>query len=139
MKKIRVIARRLDPITIMLIVILLAALITMLIFGEQKDEPVKIESISINSFSELSLSLMRMVIPENRGPEKKHFLPKFDNLQTSVRSYMNNLNLGYAYHDLREMRADMSQADKAVIALKLATGLVCYSEKGKNMYSKFTV
>lgn len=84
-----------------------------------------------NLFGEWTYKPGEGLIPKNRDAGKKHFVRKFDNLQASIRSYLNNLNRGHAYHYLREMRADMRRSKKPIIASELATGLARYSEKGQ--------
>jgi Bax protein len=71
-------------------------------------------------------------VPLSRDEEAKHEVAKFRDLSHSVMTYIRNLNRLYAYHDLRQTRAELRLQGKAVTAEALATGLISYSQRGQD-------
>jgi len=55
---------------------------------------------------------------------------KFNSLQDSVKSYINNLNTHHAYQELRHIRYQQRQKNLAPESLQLVKGLQRYSERG---------
>lgn len=69
------------------------------------------------------------LIPSGRPDGKTYEVRKFKHPLDSVRSYFHNLNSGWAYEDLRQMRAKLRQENKQVDAHMLAEGLLAYSTR----------
>lgn len=57
-------------------------------------------------------------------------LIQYDSLQSSVAGYIHNLNTHPAYGTMRQIRSDMRQKDQDLCSLRLADGLLRYSERG---------
>ncbi|MDE2196277.1 MAG: glucosaminidase domain-containing protein [Gammaproteobacteria bacterium] len=72
-------------------------------------------------------------VPSNRPGDATHLVRVYPDVQTSVRAYLHNINIGFAYTDFREMRAGMRTTGKPLDALQLAGALDRYSITG-NMY-----
>lgn len=70
------------------------------------------------------------IVPARRDANKKHEVAVFDSPETSVESYIHNLNSFYAYKPLRDIRAKLNAAQTPVTGMMLADGLVVYSERG---------
>lgn len=70
------------------------------------------------------------MVPEGRSVGDTHEVARFASVGQSVASYMRNLNSGYAYDELREIRANLRLEGKPVTAVDLARGLDNYSERG---------
>jgi len=70
------------------------------------------------------------LIPLNRPVGATYQVAEFSSIEESVRSYMHNLNTGYAYVLLREVRARMRDANEEPDASEMAAGLTSYSERG---------
>lgn len=68
--------------------------------------------------------------PLQRKPGTRHYVRRFADLRSSVRTYLHTLNVGRAYVELRGLRAEMRAADEALDPLRLAGGLRRYSERG---------
>ncbi len=85
-----------------------------------------------NLFGEWTYVATDGLVPKKRDPDKKHFVRKFESLQASIASYMNNLNRGHAYDKFRSIRAEMRKSNRPLSARKLAAGLVRYSERGEH-------
>jgi len=73
--------------------------------------------------------------PLGRDTGKKHKIAIFPSYQKSVRTYMINLNKGWAYKVLRDLRADQRAQNKKISGSFIADGLVNYSQK-KEAYVK---
>jgi Bax protein len=73
--------------------------------------------------------------PKNRDFHKKHKIKTFKSMGESVRGYMINLNLGWAYEDFRRLRAKLRKQNKKLSGLVLSKTLVNYSQK-KEKYTK---
>lgn len=90
-----------------------------------------------NLFGEWTWQADEGIAPLIRNAESRHYVRRFGSLAESVRSYMYNINVGHAYEDLRAMRAQMrAQGQRPFDALKLASGLLRYSERGEDYVSE---
>ena len=67
------------------------------------------------------------IIPSARPSQATYRVASFASLSPSVRSYYNNLNTGWAYEDLRELRAEQYLEEGSLNSLELAEGLRLYS------------
>jgi Bax protein len=76
------------------------------------------------------------LVPSSRDAGKRHEVAVYDSPRGSVESYIRNLNTHAAYRPLRELRAQLRAADKAVTGAKLAAGLERYSERGSEYISE---
>lgn len=70
------------------------------------------------------------ITPQNRKPGETFKYQRFEDLLSSVRSYVQNLNSHDAYKDFRVARAQIRQSGKPLDSLRLAAALVRYSERG---------
>ena len=70
------------------------------------------------------------LVPKKRDANKTHEVAAFDSPQESVKMYIRNLNSNSAYKGLRDIRAELRRANKAVTGHALAAGLKRYSERG---------
>jgi Bax protein len=72
------------------------------------------------------------VVPEQQRKEKGNYgIAAFDWPFDSVRGYFINLMSHPAYEDFRRLRAEMREAGEPLSSLKLADGLLRYSERGQ--------
>lgn len=71
------------------------------------------------------------LVPEQRAEGKTHRIRIFPDLRTSVRNYLLTLNTGGAYGELRHLREEMRRNNNGLSGLELASGLIAYSERGK--------
>lgn len=71
------------------------------------------------------------LLPVNRPEGATHYVRVFPDLQASVRNYVYTLNVGDAYHDLRQRREQLRQEGQPLQGMELAPGLVRYSERGE--------
>ena len=69
------------------------------------------------------------MVPGQRDSGKKHEVAVFESPGESVESYIHNLNSHGAYRSLREIRANLRDAEKPVTGIDLASGLGKYSER----------
>ncbi|MGH8402255.1 MAG: glucosaminidase domain-containing protein, partial [Gammaproteobacteria bacterium] len=69
-------------------------------------------------------------VPVNRPGDANHLVRVYPDVQTSVRAYLHNINIGFAYVDFRNMRARMRANGKPLDALALAGALNRYSITG---------
>lgn len=69
-------------------------------------------------------------VPANRPQDANHLVRVYPNVQSSVRAYLHNINIGFAYVDFRDMRSEMRATDKPLDALQLAGALNRYSITG---------
>ena len=84
-----------------------------------------------NLFGEWTYKADEGILPRRRPEGARHYIRKFGDLRSSVRSYLNNINSGRAYGALRRLRAKMRTKGQKPDALLLAGQLVHYSERGK--------
>ena len=71
------------------------------------------------------------MVPENRDHGTYHEVARFKNVNSSVRSYIKNINSGPAYETLRDVRKKNRAAGKKPDAEAQAGGLVKYSQRGE--------
>ena len=71
------------------------------------------------------------MVPDNRDHDTYHEVARFKNVNSSVRSYIKNLNTGPAYETLRDVRKKNRAAGKKPDAEAQAGGLVKYSQRGE--------
>ncbi len=69
-------------------------------------------------------------VPVDRPSDANHLVRVYPNIQTSVRAYLHNINIGFAYVDFRNLRAQMRAAGKPLDAFQLAGALNRYSITG---------
>lgn len=69
------------------------------------------------------------MVPGRRTEGAGHEVASFGSVRDSVRRYINNLNTHPAYTPLREIRAVMRSEGERPHALRLADGLIRYSER----------
>lgn len=69
------------------------------------------------------------LVPLSRTSGLKHEVAVFDSVESSVASYMKNLNTNAAYALLRQIRADLQVQNKQATAEDLIHGLINYSER----------
>lgn len=72
-------------------------------------------------------------VPLNRPDDATHMVRVYPDIETSVRAYLHNIDIGFAYTDFREMRAEMRAAGKPLDPFQLAGALDRYSAAG-DMY-----
>lgn len=65
------------------------------------------------------------IVPENIDPEDNHRVAEYPSILDSVRDYLYNLNVGWAYKEFREARTETKDA------VKLANYLSKYSQRGQ--------
>lgn len=75
------------------------------------------------------------LVPNARSKNMKHEVRKFESPYHSVKAYMRNLNTHPAFKNIRDIRANLKQAQKPVTGQALAKGLIKYSER-KEHYVK---
>lgn len=61
-----------------------------------------------------------------------HSVRIFTDINSSVSSYLYNINIGHAYETLRQLRATMRERQEPLDALILSAGLIRYSERGQD-------
>ncbi len=76
------------------------------------------------------------LVPARRDKNKSHEVAAFRSPEESVERYIHNLNSHRAYTTLREIRHQLSTANKPVTGLELAAGLGHYSERGEEYISE---
>lgn len=69
-------------------------------------------------------------VPVNRPGNANHLVRVYPDVQTSVRAYLHNINVGFAYVDFRTLRAKMRAHGEPLDALELAGALNRYSITG---------
>lgn len=69
--------------------------------------------------------------PTRAGAGTTHSVRLYRDIQHSVRGYIHNVNVGHAYAELRELRAQRRGSGDGVTAHALAAGLERYSERGE--------
>jgi Bax protein len=75
------------------------------------------------------------IIPNDREEGKTHKIKLFKSLQSSVKAYMLNLNIGWAYKEFRELRSKIDIQNSPTTGLVLSQKLTKYSQK-KEKYTK---
>jgi len=75
------------------------------------------------------------LVPLRRPEGASYEVRKFNSIQASIVSYINNLNSHGAYSQLRKIRAQMRQSGTALSGLQLAKGLSAYSARGNGYIS----
>lgn len=70
-------------------------------------------------------------MPSGRRANAKHEVRKFKSPAGSVDAYLRNLNTHRAYKQLRNIRAQLHQANQPITGVALAEGLIKYSERGE--------
>jgi len=71
------------------------------------------------------------VIPKHRAEGATHQVAAFESVQACIEYYLLNLNSHPAYLDLRKLRAGLRQRQVTLSGVKLASGLLRYSERGQ--------
>lgn len=71
-------------------------------------------------------------VPVDRPGDANHLVRVYPDIQTSVRAYLHNINIGFAYVDFRNQRAHMRATGKPLDALALAGALNRYSITGND-------
>ncbi|MGE5626414.1 MAG: glucosaminidase domain-containing protein [Bacillota bacterium] len=69
-------------------------------------------------------------VPINRPEDATNMVRIYPDIETSVRAYLHNINIGFAYTDFRDLRAEMRAAGKPLDAFALAGALDRYSAAG---------
>lgn len=69
-------------------------------------------------------------VPLNRRGDATHMVRIYPDIETSVRAYLHNIDIGFAYTDFRDLRADMRAAGKPLDPFQLAGALDRYSAAG---------
>jgi len=72
------------------------------------------------------------IVPERRGKGKTHEVAAYKTINASVRAYLHTINTVGAYKDLRQLRARLRARGRRLDAVKLAGGLLRYSERGED-------
>ncbi len=72
-------------------------------------------------------------VPLNRPEDADNMIRVYPDIESSVRAYLHNINIGFAYTDFRDQRAVMRAAGKPLDAFALAGALDHYSAAG-DMY-----
>jgi len=70
------------------------------------------------------------LVPRQRPAGKSYEIRKFNSAQTSIASYIHNLNTHRAYTTLRKIRAEKRSSGLLATSLELSQGLSAYSERG---------
>lgn len=71
------------------------------------------------------------LVPRARPEGQVYEVRKFDSVESSVRSYIHNLNTHFAYEELRARRAELREAGEPLTIANLGPGLQSYSERGQ--------
>ena len=69
-------------------------------------------------------------VPMNRPDDATNMVRVYPDIEASVRAYLHNINIGFAYTDFRDLRASMRAAGKPLDAFALAGALDRYSTAG---------
>ena len=69
-------------------------------------------------------------VPVDRPGDANHLVRVYPDIQSSVRAYLHNINIGFAYVDFRNLRAQMRASGKPLEASVLAGALNRYSITG---------
>ncbi|WP_171909975.1 glucosaminidase domain-containing protein [Aquisalimonas asiatica] len=84
-----------------------------------------------NLFGEWTWNEDQGLLPQQRAEGATHFVRIFPDLHGSVRSYIHNINVGHAYGELRQQRANLREQGEPLDGIILAEGLIRYSERGQ--------
>ena len=68
-------------------------------------------------------------VPTARERGRKHEVARFDNVAEAVRAYLHNVNTHPRYQAMREIRARLREASRDITGIRLADGLLAYSER----------
>jgi Bax protein len=68
--------------------------------------------------------------PPSAIENPKFWVKSFPNIESCIEEYIWNLNTGFAFKDLRDIRLDLVNNNKPLTAYEIAKGLERYSEKG---------
>ena len=82
-----------------------------------------------NLFGEWCFEAGCGIVPAKRPANARHEVRSFDSVSDSVTGYMHNINTGRAYDMLRELRAQSRLGGTTADGLKLADGLIFYSQR----------
>ena len=69
-------------------------------------------------------------VPLNRPDDATHMVRIYPDIESSVRAYLHNINIGFAYTDFRDLRAEMRANGKPLDPFALAGTLDRYSAAG---------
>lgn len=69
-------------------------------------------------------------VPLNRRGDATHMVRVYPDIEASVRAYLHNINIGFAYTDFRDRRSEMRAAGKPLDSFELAGTLDHYSAAG---------
>lgn len=72
------------------------------------------------------------LVPQSRPEGSSHEVATFSSPYFSVRSYIQNLNRHAAYQQVRDVREQDRQNNRALSGVRLAAGLISYSERGED-------
>ena len=83
----------------------------------------------LNFYGQWCFSVGCGLIPEQRPDGEKYEVRLFNSPSQSVQAYMTNLNAFHTYRDLRQLRLDLRNNNQDLTGLKLAEGLLAYSQR----------
>ena len=83
-------------------------------------------------FGQWTFSNTKGIKPKDIDPGKTHRVRAFDDLMSSVKAYVRNLNTHRAYKSFRDRRAELRQSGQALNGRLLAETLTSYSERGQD-------
>lgn len=72
------------------------------------------------------------LVPESRPEGAEYYVRVYPDVRSSIRGYLHNINVGHAYRELRQLRAEMRAAGIPLDPLVLAGGLDRYSTRGED-------
>ena len=84
-----------------------------------------------NLYGQWTFKAGKGLVPANRDAGLNHAIRIFPSLRESVKSYLYNINVSFAYEGLRRLREDMRREGLGINGYLLAGGLVRYSERGE--------
>lgn len=84
-----------------------------------------------NLFGMWTWDRSRGIEPRERAANASHYVRVFENLQEAVANYLHTINVGNAYSQLRQLRAQARQKGEALSPSALAAGLSRYSARGE--------
>ncbi|WP_278405204.1 glucosaminidase domain-containing protein [Pseudoalteromonas ruthenica] len=87
--------------------------------------------IGLNFFGQWCFSKGCGMVPKRRNQGAKHEVAVYQSVQEAVNAYFYNINTNSAYRELRDIRADLRQAQQPIDAKALTYGLMSYSERGE--------
>ena len=68
-------------------------------------------------------------MPTARERGRKHEVARFESIEDAVRAYLHNINTFPRYKTLRTIRAELREASRRITGVRLADGLLAYSER----------